>query len=122
MQFYDLPESKFPLVMVLKDASTGEILHTERAEGPGALRVPGFHPRKVNATLEFGDGTYISATHDGKVEEGMSERKQYLLTHSEGGQELYEPRSLLITEQHAELLRKNGMTLEPKGGDWSWSK
>lgn len=38
-------------------------------------------------------------------------KRTYILTHNANGQELYEPRALLITPEHAENLRTEGMTL-----------
>jgi hypothetical protein len=57
--FHDLPASAFPFTVRFYDAE-GTELWSATADGPGAMRIPGFDQPKVHKTVvEFADGTVV---------------------------------------------------------------
>lgn len=55
---FDLPPEVFPFTISVYDEATGELLKEYFVQGPGAMEVEGFAPRKVYVCIQYADGTY----------------------------------------------------------------
>ncbi len=51
--FHDVDADTFPFKVETHDEATGELLWEQTVHGPGAIKVPGFHPRKVQCTVIY---------------------------------------------------------------------
>lgn len=51
MAFHDIAAADFPLTIELIAEDNGDVLFKVTADGPGAVKIPGFAPRKVASRL-----------------------------------------------------------------------
>lgn len=63
--FHDISPESFPFVIQALDDDTLEKLWQEEVKGPGALKVPGFAPRKVRIRIWYPDGTVVEQLPNG---------------------------------------------------------
>ena len=63
--FHDLLLNDFPFVIQALDDNTLEKVWQEEVMGPGALKVPGFAPRKVRIRVWYPNGTVVETRPDG---------------------------------------------------------
>jgi hypothetical protein len=54
--FVNMSPEEFPFTVQLHDEGSGELVYEEVIWGAGALKVPGFHPRKIATTIISRDG------------------------------------------------------------------
>lgn len=65
--FVELTPDDFPFTVKLTDEDTGEVVWESTITGAGALKVPGFHPRKISTTIIGKDG-YSSTLNSAGVD------------------------------------------------------
>lgn len=51
VSFVEFQPEDFPFTVQLHDEETGELLWEATVDGAGAMKVPGYHPRKVRTTV-----------------------------------------------------------------------